>query len=1229
MADKNEYLLKGNYRLVRNGTSRTQRFLQALDPSFAPVDDRGIEHGMVFAKAFSAHLRYYDASNVEVDDWQRFFSDDLSVLLAEASIRNVDDYRITVKSWFDVLKNDETDETVAIKVFSYLFSAAATLAQAIDLFKERLPESEPIRSMMENLVKRQLAPALRRLAAYYKAGKLRNLIEDIAAPDIRIFDSKAVTFGEVCIKGLSEDWITDGSENWNSFFSSIQEEFSPYGPSDGIPEQINHIATHNLFNTTFHQLLKAYARTTAEARAALADNIANRNDHKPHYALFLSFLQLMEYAREHMNTLTGKHLDFYYKEVLRLTEKAADPNRAHLVFQLAKNGKSCQIPAGTAFSGGKDSLGKDVIFTLDADFVPNTASVGDLKSVFRSNALLYAFPVSNSDDGRGADLTATDGQWPCFGGKLEDRNLASTGFALSSHILLLGEGERRIRLTLVCSTAAVSVETLCNAFDFQLTGDKGWITATPDSVTLSPFKKNVLEIPLLVDGSQPPVVALNRDLHGDALPEGLPALRAMLKQESTSQDVLHALRSLVLVPGECHLDVCVGYDGFNAVKPNEQGLKNLSVYTKFGEIRPDKPFQPFGPTPETNDYLIVGCDELFQKSNALFQFRLVWKGLPEWIGDIDYDWVNEFYPNISVTLLQNGIWSSTPYRDNVQIFYGTRPDVYFPSSKLELPAGAASGIHFDARPYTQESRNGFLKLTLKGDFGHQLYRLTLSRYLMKLANGSVNPNADRMEKFNEARSKVYRQESGTWMPIEKNDFVANYVEAFSEAMPIEPYTPRIESLRLSYRVSEKFEKMTFSWITPFGYTVFDSGSTTTLLPESGNEGEFCIGIDSLVPGQNLSLLFQLAEGSADPEVKKPAEHVQWCYLKNNRWKPFDKSGISDETAQLTRSGIIRFSIPKDATNSDTLFLASSRHWLRAAVADRSTAVCKAIGIHAQAARVTFSDQGNAPDLLSAPLPAGSITKLAVADAAIRKVSQPYPAFGGRPPETSELFRTRVSERLRHKNRAITLWDYERMILDAFPGIHKVKCLNHTLYEPGVDGKPVYREAAPGHVTIITIPDLQNRNAVDPLRPCTNLGDLELIRKYLQDYVSGFVKLHVGNPVFESVRVSFRVKFFAGADKAFCTDLLQNDLVTFLSPWISGKATDISFGGSLYKSSLIDFVEEQPYVDYVTDFKLFHRLDQKTELDDSDEVSASKAVSILVSANASEHAIEVIDDEADT
>jgi hypothetical protein len=219
--------------------------------------------------------------------------------------------------------------------------------------------------------------------------------------------------------------------------------------------------------------------------------------------------------------------------------------------------------------------------------------------------------------------------------------------------------------------------------------------------------------------------------------------------------------------------------------------------------------------------------------------------------------------------------------------------------------------------------------------------------------------------------------------------------------------------------------------------------------------------------------------------------------------------------------------------------------------------------------------------------------------------------------------------LRHKNRAICLWDYERLVLEAFPQIYKVKCLNHTCYEPSESGMGIYRELAPGHVTIVTIPNLRVQNLRDPLKPYTSLGLLEEIKGFLEKCTSCFAQLHVKNPQLEEVRVRFSLRLYDGFDETYYSNLLKQSITRFLSPWAFSGVGTPSFGGKIYKSSLINFVEEQPYVDYVTDFQVFQDIGGVAGTADLDEVAGSRAVSILVSAPASKHEITLIDPVQDT
>ena len=139
----------------------------------------------------------------------------------------------------------------------------------------------------------------------------------------------------------------------------------------------------------------------------------------------------------------------------------------------------------------------------------------------------------------------------------------------------------------------------------------------------------------------------------------------------------------------------------------------------------------------------------------------------------------------------------------------------------------------------------------------------------------------------------------------------------------------------------------------------------------------------------------------------------------------------------------------------------------------------------------------------------------------------------------------------------------------------------------------------------------------PIRASASSSDIET---FLKKRTSCFAKLHVKNPQFEEVRVRFKLQLNDGYDEAYYTTQLQQAITRFLSPWAFTGIGVPSFGGKIYKSVLINFVEEQPYVDYVTDFQLFHDIpcDTTSGNVDLDEVTGSRAVSILVSAPASKH-----------
>jgi len=1206
-------------KLVREGASQDDRVSAALDPASAPVNARGVADNIVFAQSYAKGLKHYDRNNLPDGNWGDYFGTEATVPLATAAIEDIDAYKTALRSWFDFLNNfDNKGQGDALKDrLGYLYAAAGGLALALDGFTQALPDTVSLKGVVRNLVKNQLAAAFKRLIAYYRGGQGLGVINSVApSPEMQILRCAVGTFDSALSTGLSTDW--SGGAAWATYEGAIAPDVSVYGPG-GAPDpfvRINHCATHTLFRSIFDQFLKAFTRVVGEAEPALNDMLTNFPGHAPHYALYLAFLELTEYARTAGNRLTQKHLDFYYRTILGLKEKPAQPGYVHLLAQLAKQADSFDFQPGRLFKAGKDSTGKDAFFANIADFVASKASIAARMTVYRhgietvglsdphpsDEGRIFASPTADSGDGQGAPLTTPNKSWQPFfnkvyiDGALSEIAMpeAAVGFAVASHYLLLAEANRTITVRLTTDPVLPGNFEKNHTSDVRcrLTSAKGWIETSPAEFVRR--GTNLLELIVGLTGADDGVAPYSPQVHGYNFGTTLPVLLVELVQDDTRPYGYESLQ-----------DVRIATIGLTV---EVDAVKTLVAANDFGSVDLSKPFQPFGSSPTTGSSFIIGSKEIFQKKLQQASIDLTWQ-IPPAVYPAPPDGA---IPSASIQFLKAGQWTDSGIAPAAISNGGGPGEAMSFALDAKVPDPVPETPDFSANEaYSTQSRQGFLRLNLNGDIGQSDYQSALIDYI----KGNQTDKA-----------------------------------------PTPPQAPVAAALTMSYTAGSTLNLNTanaakfasrpgqFFHLAPFGaaeqHPYLTGGDNVALLPQFSfvragatlrSEAEFYVGVSGLTPPQSLSILFQVADGTANPLAPKPKPHIDWSYLSNNMWMPFPENAVADATGELLVSGIVTFAVPADARNDNTL-LPSGLYWIRAAVSEASDAVCRLLDVAAQAMEAVFFDQGNAPGFSATPLPPQTISKLAAPDAAVKSVSQPYPSFGGRGAEAPPDFYRRISERLRHKDRAIDLWDYERLILQAFPQIYKVRCLNHTQYEPADAGSSdpcsggIYRELAPGHVTIVTLPDLKTQQQIDPLKPYTSLGLLSDIETFLQKRTSCLAKLHVKNPQFEEVRVAFKLKLYDGYDAAYYTTQLQQAITRFLSPWAFTGLGAPSFGGKIYKSVLINFVEDQRYVDYVTDFQLFHDVpcDTTSGSVDLDEVTGSRAVSILVSAPASKHKISIIE-----
>jgi len=932
-------------------------------------------------------------------------------------------------------------------------------------------------------------------------------------------------------------------------------------------------------------------------------------DTQPHLALFLAFLELYRIPREVINRISGRHLDFYYRDVLRLEKKGALPDRVHLLLELKKNSPPIMVGPELLFSAGKDTLGRELIYTASRSTVINSARIDSLRSLFvdsSGHGRVLQAPIANSADGLGGKLAGDEPKWHGFGHN--GLQPAETGFALASPVLLMREGTRRVTVTLTLGQLdrdAVNDETLKEAFEAFITGEKQWLGPYPVTPELAhdTARNSTLSLSFSIPENEKAVIDYDQPVHGYSYNAAAPVIQLLLK-ENCATIGYNQLKRIRLLKAAVTVDV--------------SNITSLALENDHGTLDPGKAFLPFGTQPTKGSRLMIGCAEALGKKLAELKISVKWKDAPSDFAShydgYDVRGIDNDAFTAEVSFSDGGNWHvSSP---GVQLFEsanasaehrfsfsnGSSPAAASISQGMRIHALNSSGslwgvrsagswllrkpIFESFRRMVPETRAGFISFSLEHDFLHSAYR---RKYVENVVTFSRN--------------------GGTLTILN------------------EPYTPAIRGISLSYRavsdtVNIGLERATiddfsnpdlhFFQIAYFGQMRehryqrnqfgFLRDKNVYLLPRYGNQGELLAGFSDLRGGDSVSVLFQAAEGSADPQL--PRQQVGWSALCDNYWKPLDRSQVLlDTTNQLLTSGIITFVIPAEATTTNTI-LPGERIWLKAGVTGNAGALSLLIDVAANALEARFMDNGNAPRQSSASLEKGSISKMKNGPAELKTVRQPYASFGGRPPEQDQLFHTRVSERLRHKNRCITPWDYERIILEAFPGLHRVKCIPHATSDCWLK---------PGNVLIVVVPDLRNRNAVNPLEPRADSDTLDRITAHLRQRCGMQVGVQAVNPRYQKVRLDFRVRFRTGYEPNFHCRELDAALIRYLSPWAFQAESGISFGGTIHKSVLLDFVEELEYVDYVTDFRMYSYQGETSNMIDINLAQPETPDAILVSA----------------
>lgn len=848
---------------------------------------------------------------------------------------------------------------------------------------------------------------------------------------------------------------------------------------------------------------------------------------------------------------------------------------------------------------------------------------------------------------------------------LADGNDAKIGFAIAGEILELQEGERNIQISLNLDTelsTAVAASELFATLEMYCTGEKGWLgpfnivenvlDADDNPIYLSGSDSSdnkILNIVFQIPKDEKAVVKYDSKVHAENFNTNYPVCRILFKtKEIKAYQLYRQLVDKQIVKLATSVTV--------------RGVSGLNLFNDIGNINSKKPFYPFGTQPVKKSKFYVDYAELYKKRWEKLSVNIEWKNTPDdfktWYYAYRDSFIDEISPNkfweemyvflkddtvamkdmepLSLLqekpdpdLMKDGI-TIQPQIDGVQANTPTNVNEVIQAGKWQIVEDPDNLIvesedYFTAKIEYKEKEEW---KGLGGKSEEKLFESPINGiFRMNLA--VTNPVAF-TEKIGPIRLSLNQTFKHEMYP--RLYALAMSSKEENVIIPNEPYTPFIEQISLDYSakaeilvVNKKYETKDFDLFHehPFGQAeeCIDLKNKNTVVPAAEAEklsivpsyckgGELYIGLENAKNKQTVSLLIQVLEGSENPDNEGfvGKQKVEWWILCNNHWKELDSNSIiSDDTGNFLKSGILKFSIPKEATDTNSV-LPTGYFWLKARIHKNFDAVSKTIGIYAQAVVAGFNNNGNNLSHLNDGLAAETISKMVKRIPKVKGVEQPYNSFDGKPEETNSAYYRRISERLRHKNRAINIWDYENLILQNFPEIHKVKCLNHTSSSV-LDNERLTNYLAPGNVVLVVIPDIINKNVFDIYQPRVSKATLTKIQDFINKLNSPLVKAKVINPEYEELKVKLKVQFHKGYDEVYYQKVLAEDLTRLLSPWAFDNTASIQFGLSLHKSVIIHYAEKLDYVDFVSEVKLF----QNNSDTDIDAAIPSSPIAIIVSS----------------
>ncbi len=418
------------------GSWQQDRCEAAFGQSYINVDELSFADLMVMGRKIAEQLHYYSLDNEASGNWAKLFGDNEVLVMALLLHQNTSQ----VKLAFDTIgpHNAQAQWDFVIQQYTRFNDYFVALKYSVNDSGTLLAKAMALQ------IKTRLAHKLKTITStsYGQGTQQNNGFEPFDA----IWEIEELLASSQTSTQTSNQTASQ-TTNYSTTYSTTQ------GPPAAEQQKA---PLKGLLPGALYSLMHVLEGLKVDIAHFLKASLAC-GQHQSAIGLFMTFLRLFEQAQRRINRFNQRHFDFYFADVLHSEPKPASPDGATVAFTLeAGQSKPLRVAQGAELTCGKNKQADDIVFNTEQDVWVSDAQITQVKTLHmqRDPRILPECLLQAVNRIKCNQLAAQG--IPLFGADKPDAAHSSgiigeTGFAISSPMLNLGEGERTVEVSVVLS----------------------------------------------------------------------------------------------------------------------------------------------------------------------------------------------------------------------------------------------------------------------------------------------------------------------------------------------------------------------------------------------------------------------------------------------------------------------------------------------------------------------------------------------------------------------------------------------------------------------------------------------------------------------------------------------------------------------------------------------------------------------------------------------------------